>query len=349
MVMFDEEGGYDVVESAERVILDRPVYDLDIADTHNFIADGIVTHNSIYGFRGSRHHQHPRVRGHVPGRARGQAGAELPLHTDDPGCRQRGDPQQPRARSPSRCGPTSGKGDPIKIRELDDEHAEARYVTGEIQRLVDEGTSRSEIAVFYRTNSQSRVLEDTLVRAEIAYQVIGGTKFYDRAEIKDAIAYLTVLVNPQDVGAFTRIINSPRRGIGNTTVSRLLAHANTTGETVWELAAAPEEVPGLGAAAIKSLRRFMGTMERLEERVAGRHRDLGSAQGAPGGDGLPARRWRTSARSRPRGGSRTSRSSSTSRSSTTRGPRSPRWPTSCSRWRSSPTPTHARTTRAWSP
>ena len=73
-------------------------------------------------------------------------------------------------------------------------------MTGEIQRLVDEGTSRAEIAVFYRTNAQSRVLEDTLVRAEIPYQVIGGTKFYERAEIKDAIAYLTTLVNPQDVG-----------------------------------------------------------------------------------------------------------------------------------------------------
>jgi DNA helicase II / ATP-dependent DNA helicase PcrA len=172
-----------------------------------------------------------------------------------------------RAQKPKSLWTEIGQGDPIKIRELDDEHTEARYVTGEIQRLVDEGTSRSEIAVFYRTNSQSRVLEDTLVRAEIAYQVIGGTKFYDRAEIKDAFAYLTVLVNPQDVGSFTRIVNSPRRGIGNTTVSRLLAYANTTGETVWELAAAPEEVPGLGAAAIKSLRRFMGTMEVLQERA----------------------------------------------------------------------------------
>jgi DNA helicase II / ATP-dependent DNA helicase PcrA len=160
-----------------------------------------------------------------------------------------------------------GQGDPIKVRELDDEHAEARFVTGEIQRLVDEGSSRAEIAVFYRTNSQSRVLEDTLVRAEIAYQVIGGTKFYDRAEIKDAIAYLTVFVNPQDVGAFTRIVNSPRRGIGATSISRLLAYANTSGETVWELAVAPELVPGLGAAAIKALRRFMGTMEILRERL----------------------------------------------------------------------------------
>src|SRR6201994_26738 len=134
-----------------------------------------------------------------------------------------------RGQKPKSLWSDLGQGDPIKIRELDDEHAEARYVTGEIQRMGGEGTSRAEIAVFYRTNSQSRVLEDTLVRAEIAYQVIGGTKFYDRAEIKDAIAYLTVLVNPQDVGAFTRIVNSPRRGIGNTTVSRLLAHANTTG------------------------------------------------------------------------------------------------------------------------
>jgi DNA helicase-2/ATP-dependent DNA helicase PcrA len=172
-----------------------------------------------------------------------------------------------RGQKPKSLWTDLGQGDPIKIRELDDEHAEARYVTGEVQRLVDEGTARSEIAVFYRTNSQSRVLEDTLVRADIAYQVIGGTKFYDRAEIKDAIAYLTVLVNPQDAGSFTRIVNSPRRGIGNTTVSRLLAYANTSGETVWELAAAPEAVPGLGAAAIKSLRRFMSTMERLEERI----------------------------------------------------------------------------------
>jgi DNA helicase II / ATP-dependent DNA helicase PcrA len=171
-----------------------------------------------------------------------------------------------RGQKPKSLWTDLAQGDPIKIRELDDEHAEARYVTGEIQRLVDEGTSRAEVAVFYRTNSQSRVLEDTLVRAEIAYQVIGGTKFYERAEIKDAIAYLNVLVNPQDVGAFTRIVNSPRRGIGSTSISRLLAHANTTGETVWELAVAPEDVPGLGAAAIKAIRRFMGTMEVLRER-----------------------------------------------------------------------------------
>ncbi|MFM9140512.1 MAG: 3'-5' exonuclease, partial [Solirubrobacterales bacterium] len=87
---------------------------------------------------------------------------------------------------------------------------------GEIERLTDEGLSRSEIAVFYRTNAQSRVLEDTLVRRDIGYQVIGGTRFYERAEIKDAIAYLTLLANPQDVVSFQRVVNTPRRGIGQT-------------------------------------------------------------------------------------------------------------------------------------
>ncbi len=160
-----------------------------------------------------------------------------------------------------------GQGDPIKVRELEDEHAEARFVTGELQRLVDEGVSRAEIAVFYRTNAQSRVLEDTLVRAEIPYQVIGGTKFYERAEIKDAIAYLTTLVNPQDVGAFTRIVNSPRRGIGSTSLSRVISFANTMGASIWDAASDPGQVPGLGAAAVKALSRFMGTMHVLGERA----------------------------------------------------------------------------------
>jgi DNA helicase-2/ATP-dependent DNA helicase PcrA len=161
----------------------------------------------------------------------------------------------------------AGAGDPIHVRELDDEHAEARFVAGEIERLVDSGTSRDEIAVFYRANAQSRVLEDTLVRYGVGYQVIGGTKFYDRAEIKDAMAYLTLLVNPNDVVAFERIVNSPRRGIGNTSQARIISYANTIGESIWDVASAPEDVPGLGAAAIKSVGRFMSSMERLRERV----------------------------------------------------------------------------------
>ena len=160
-----------------------------------------------------------------------------------------------------------GQGDPIKIRELDDEHAEARYVIGEIERLVDEGAGRAEIAVFYRTNAQSRVIEDTLVRRDIGYQVIGGTKFYERAEIKDAIAYLTVLGNPQDVISFTRIVNSPRRGIGQTSLGRVTAYADAEGMSIWDAAANVGQVPGLGTAAVRSLGRFMDTMVALRERA----------------------------------------------------------------------------------
>ena len=266
MVMFDGEGGYDVVRSVNRITLDRPVYDIDVAQTHNFVANGIVTHNSIYGFRGADitnllEFEDTFPDAHVVKLEQNYRSTQTILDAANAVIANN------RGQKPKSLWTEIGQGDPIKIRELDDEHAEARYVTGEIQRLVDEGTSRAEVAVFYRTNSQSRVLEDTLVRAEIAYQVIGGTKFYERAEIKDALAYLTVLVNHQDIGSFTRIVNSPRRGIGNTTISRLLAYSNTSGETVWELAAAPEDVPGLGAAAIKSLRRFMGTMEVLAERA----------------------------------------------------------------------------------
>jgi DNA helicase-2/ATP-dependent DNA helicase PcrA len=160
-----------------------------------------------------------------------------------------------------------GQGDPAHVRELEDEHAEARFVVNEIERIVDEGGSRDEVAVFYRTNAQSRVLEDMLTRYKLPYQVIGGTKFYERAEIKDAMAYLTLLVNPQDVVAFQRVVNSPRRGIGNTSQARIVGYANTIGEPVWDVASAPDQVPGLGAAAIKAVDRFMSVMERLRERV----------------------------------------------------------------------------------
>ncbi len=172
-----------------------------------------------------------------------------------------------RGQMPKHLWTDVGEGDPVRVREMSDEHAEARFVSAEIQRLVDEGVSRAEIAIFYRTNAQSRVLEDMLVRAQIAYQVIGGTKFYERAEIRDAIGYLTFLVNPQDQGAFTRIANSPRRGLGQTSLSRVIGYADAEGIPVWE--AAERDIPALGAAAKKALARFMSTMQRLKERLEG--------------------------------------------------------------------------------
>jgi DNA helicase-2/ATP-dependent DNA helicase PcrA len=274
MVMFAQDGSFDVVESVSRVRLTRPVYDLDVEHTHNFVAGGLVTHNSIYGFRGAD------IRNildfedfyndaHVVKLEQNYRSTQTILSAANAVVSNN------RGRKSKALWTDAGEGDPIRVRELADEHAEARFVAAEVQRLVDEGASRAEIAVFYRTNAQSRVLEDMLVRAQIGYQVIGGTKFYERAEIRDAMQYLTFLVNPQDAGAFTRIANSPRRGLGATSLGRVLTHADTMGITIWEAAETPESVPGLGTAAQKALGRFMSTMERLRERVE---------TGAPVGD-----------------------------------------------------------------
>ena len=248
-----------------------------------------------------------------------------------------------------------GEGEKITVAELEDEHAEARYVAGEIEGLVGEGElDREQIAVFYRTNAHSRVLEDILVRYELPYQVIGGTKFYERAEIKDAVAYLNLLVNPADEVSFSRVINSPRRGIGDTSQGRLRAHANTTGRTIWEVAREPESVPGLGAAAIKSVGLFVELIEGLRAEFAAG--PVARAAAAPCSSARAiSTRSAPSGRSRPRGGSRTSRSWSGWRGSSTPTARSRgspswrRWRSSCRRSRSTPTRTTSTGRRARSP
>jgi ATP-dependent DNA helicase UvrD/PcrA len=173
-----------------------------------------------------------------------------------------------RERRPKELWTEEKGGDLVQLSELKDEHEEARWVAAEIERLGEEhDVARSEVAVFYRTNAMSRVLEDTLNRFDVPYQVIGGTKFYERAEIKDAVAYLSLLVNPADLVSFQRVVNSPRRGIGNTTQGKLAAHANTTGLPVWEVIERVEEVPGLSGKAIKNVGRFYEIMAGLRERA----------------------------------------------------------------------------------
>jgi DNA helicase-2/ATP-dependent DNA helicase PcrA len=155
-----------------------------------------------------------------------------------------------------------GEGEQVRVVEVEDEHAEARYVAAEIALLVEEGFNGSEVAVFYRTNAQSRVLEDVLVRQGIAYQVIGGPRFYERAEVKDLIAYLQVLDNPYDAVSLLRIANRPRRGIGDSTLARLQTWADQREISLWE-ATAEAEMAGVGAAPQKALKTFRGTIESL--------------------------------------------------------------------------------------
>jgi DNA helicase-2/ATP-dependent DNA helicase PcrA len=167
-----------------------------------------------------------------------------------------------RERKPKNLFSELGEGEPVRVVETEDEHGEARFVAAEIAARIEEGYSSREIAVVYRTNAQSRVLEDVLVRQGIAYQVIGGPRFYERAEIKDLIAYLQVIDNPADAVSLMRIANRPRRGIGDTSIARLVNYADGLGTSLWEAMGHVEEA-GLASASAKAVTQFRNVMQTL--------------------------------------------------------------------------------------
>ncbi len=229
MVMVDENGSYDVVEHVEWVPLDVPVYDLDIEQTHNFVAEGIVTHNSVYGFRGADFRNLMRFEDAFPEATvvvldQNYRSTQRILEAANAVIANNATTRK------KHLWTDKGEGAPLTRFQGDDEHDEAQFVVSEVQRLVDGGEYRfGDVAVFYRTNVQSRVLEEALVRRGIPYRVFGGVKFYDRREIKDALAYMRALVNPDDEVSWKRIVNTPRRGVGDTSVAKIDAYANGTG------------------------------------------------------------------------------------------------------------------------
>jgi DNA helicase-2/ATP-dependent DNA helicase PcrA len=167
-----------------------------------------------------------------------------------------------RERKPKNLWSELGDGEPVRVVEVEDEHSEARYVAAEIAMLVEQGYSGSEVAVFYRTNAQSRVLEDVLVRQGIAYQVIGGPRFYERAEVKDLVAYLQVIDNPYDAVSLLRAANRPRRGIGDSTLAKLMSFADDAEMSLWE---AMDRCPaaGVGTGPAKAVASFRTMIQSL--------------------------------------------------------------------------------------
>jgi DNA helicase-2/ATP-dependent DNA helicase PcrA len=159
-------------------------------------------------------------------------------------------------REPKELWTANADGDPVLLVAASDERDEAAFVVASIERARAEGTDPREIAVFYRIHAQSRVLEDAMRAARIPYQIIGGLKFYDRAEIKDALAYLRVLVNPQSDVDLLRIVNVPARGIGQTTVDRWTTWATVNDLTLSESLSRVDEIEDLGASAKKKLVAF---------------------------------------------------------------------------------------------
>jgi DNA helicase-2/ATP-dependent DNA helicase PcrA len=162
-----------------------------------------------------------------------------------------------------------GQGTAATVVEVPDEHAEAQFVASEVQRLLSgEVAPRpfgpDEVAVLYRTNAQSRVLEEQFGRYAISYQVIGGQRFYERAEVKDALAYLNVIANPDDEQRLLRIVNVPRRGIGATTMERLLGHAAAVGEPLWVVLQAAGDVPGVSPAATRGIEQLVALIRSFQ-------------------------------------------------------------------------------------
>src|SRR5690606_17266811 len=138
-------------------------------------------------------------------------------------------------RKPKNLWTDKGDGDKIKVYRASSEHEEGYFVTSEIHNSIKRGRSYRDHAILYRTNAQSRVIEETLIKSDIPYQIVGGIKFYDRKEIKDLLAYLRLLSNPDDDISLTRIINVPKRGIGDTTVAKLTAAAAERGISIFRL------------------------------------------------------------------------------------------------------------------
>jgi len=164
---------------------------------------------------------------------------------------------------------TETQGGELAVRyRADDEHEEAVFVAEEVHRLVEsEGHRFSDVAIFYRTNAQSRVIEDIFQRAGIPYRVVGGVRFYQRKEIKDVLTYLRLLLNPQDVVSARRVINTPRRGIGDATVTSLEGFATFEEVSFLEAARRVDEIPELGARAKGAVAGFVGVLDRLQQAI----------------------------------------------------------------------------------
>jgi DNA helicase II / ATP-dependent DNA helicase PcrA len=172
-------------------------------------------------------------------------------------------------RKPKHLWTDADHGTPVIRFRAEDEHDESWFIAQEVERLVhDEGEfAYGDLAVFYRTNAQSRVVEDVFMKAGIPYRVVGGVRFYERREVKDVLAYLRALVNPQDAVSMRRIINTPKRGIGDQTVAAVEAFAREEQLTLLEACRRVEEISLLSPRAVGAVRGFVEVMDRLRGRA----------------------------------------------------------------------------------
>lgn len=256
------------VDTVEVVEAEGDVYDLEVDDIHTYVANGVLVHNSIYRFRGAD------IRNILEFEEAFPDATVVVLEQNYRSTQSILDAANAViaknvGRKPKDLWTDQGPGEKIVRYHADDESDEAQYVANEIARLHDHEQVRyDEMAVFYRANAQSRVLEEFLLRVGIPYKVVGGTRFYDRREIKDAIAYLRAIVNPTDEVSVKRIINVPKRGVGDSSIGKLDAWATSTGES-FDQAVVRFDEAGVSGRAATGLEKFLVLTTEIRRLDAG--------------------------------------------------------------------------------
>jgi len=266
MVMVVDSGRFDVVERIEYETYDAEVYDINVERTHNFIAGGIVTHNSIYRWRGARVENLNQFRRDFPGAV---------LYKLEQNYRSTGTILKAAnaliANNAGRLGKTlwtSGEdGERVKLYAAFNERDEADFVVNRIREWVARGGARREVAVLYRSNAQSRVFEEAFLNARMPYRVYGGLRFFERAEIKDALAYLRLAASRADDTSFERVVNLPVRGIGAKTMDLVRDTARANNTSLWNGAIGAQAA--LPQRAAQALQGFMELIDRLAREING--------------------------------------------------------------------------------
>jgi DNA helicase-2/ATP-dependent DNA helicase PcrA len=267
MVMVVDPGRFDVVERIEHEAYDAEVYDINVERTHNFIAGGVVTHNSIYRWRGARVENLNQFRRDYP---------KAVLYKLEQNYRSTATILKAAnaliANNAGRLGKTlwtsGADGERIKLYAAFNERDEADFVVNRIRDWVGRGGARRDIAVLYRSNAQSRLFEEAFLNARMPYRVYGGLRFFERAEIKDALAYLRLSASRADDTSFERVVNLPVRGIGAKTMDQVRDTARANATSLWNAAIActQDSLPQRAAQALQS---FMQLIERLSREIEG--------------------------------------------------------------------------------
>jgi DNA helicase-2/ATP-dependent DNA helicase PcrA len=264
------------VDAVEVDDYDGPVHDIEVDPAHTYVAGGVLVHNSIYAFRGADMRNIVEFEDAFPDTTvvlleQNYRSTQTILDAANAVIANNV------SRKPKELWTDHGAGDPIVRYHADDEVDEAQWITREIARLHD-GTEVhgpdadrlvwGDVAVFYRTNAQSRVLEEQLMRADIPYKVVGGTRFYDRKEIKDAIAYLRAVVNPADEVSIKRVLNEPKRGVGTTSIGKLDAFATAHGLSFLDALRRADDA-GVGGRAAAGIEVFLGLLDDVSDLAGG--------------------------------------------------------------------------------